>query len=115
LVCPDTSGGIDAAPVARQLGPALRDARETGDCAGGDDAAERHHAGRHASAVSGANGAGGMQLEWHTRGIDLEIEFTSPNHVLGLFEDQREGVCWEKDMASNIAPLHDVIASLSRQ
>jgi hypothetical protein len=57
---------------------------------------------------------GGIQLEWHTRGIDLEIEFLSPNHVQGLFEDQRESVSWEEDLASNIAPLHDAIARLSR-
>ncbi len=58
---------------------------------------------------------GGVQLEWHTRGIDLEIEFLSPSHVQGLFDDQREGISWEKDLASDIASLHDAIASLSRQ
>jgi hypothetical protein len=56
---------------------------------------------------------GGIQLEWHTRGIDLEVEFLTPSRIQGLFEDQREGVSWEKELSSDLAPLREAIANLS--
>ena len=57
---------------------------------------------------------GGIQFEWHTRGIDLEVEFLSSVRVRGLFEDLRNGDAWDEDLSVNLAPLTEAIASLSR-
>ena len=56
---------------------------------------------------------GGIQLEWHLRGIDLEIEIVTPTLIQGLFEDQRTGDAWEMEVSSNLQPLADAIATLS--
>lgn len=56
---------------------------------------------------------GGLQLEWHTRGVDLEIEFLSATRVCGLFEDQVTGACWEEDLTSNLWPLAAAISVLT--
>lgn len=39
---------------------------------------------------------GGVQLEWHTRGIDLEVEVCSPSRILASYEDQETGESWEE-------------------
>ena len=57
---------------------------------------------------------GGIQLEWHTRGIDLEVEFLSPERVLGIFEDLRNRTSWEEDLSNDLKPLVGAIVSLSR-
>jgi hypothetical protein len=61
---------------------------------------------------------GGVQLEWHTRGIDLEIETVSMNRILVLFEDADTGSEWEKeftvdDDGNDLALLADCVARLS--
>lgn len=38
---------------------------------------------------------GGVQLEWHTGGVDLEIEFVSATCIRGLFADCTDGATWE--------------------
>ncbi len=58
---------------------------------------------------------GGVQLEWHTSGVDLEIEVVSPTRLYGYFEDQRARATWEKDLTFDRGPLVEAIASLSRQ
>lgn len=58
---------------------------------------------------------GGLQFEWHLGGVDLEIEFLSATRVLGLFEDQVTGECWEKDLTSNRQPLVEAISALARR
>ena len=58
---------------------------------------------------------GGLQFEWHTGGADLEIEFLSATRVCGLFEDQVTGVCWEKDLTSDLGPLVEAISVLTRR
>ena len=58
---------------------------------------------------------GGVQLEWHTGEVDLEIEFVSPTRVYGYFEDHRERTAWELDLTSDLGPLIKAIATLSRQ
>jgi hypothetical protein len=57
---------------------------------------------------------GGVQLEWHTRGIDLEVEFVTPSQWHGLYEDQRTGAAWEADLTRDLKRLTDAIAALSR-
>ena len=58
---------------------------------------------------------GGLQLEWHCGGIDLEIEFLSATRVFGYFEDQLTGTVWEKDLAFDLQPLVDAISTLSQR
>jgi hypothetical protein len=57
---------------------------------------------------------GGVQLEWHVKGIDLEVEFLTPTDLHVIFEDQRTGTEWEADMPSDISRLAEVIALLLR-
>ena len=58
---------------------------------------------------------GGLQLEWHTRGVDLEVEFLSATRVCGLFEDTIDDTSWEEDLSSDLRPLVDAISRLSEQ
>lgn len=57
---------------------------------------------------------GGVQLEWHTRGLDLEVEILSPSRLHLYFEDQQTGATNEAEITGNWAPLTQAIASLSR-
>jgi hypothetical protein len=56
---------------------------------------------------------GGIQLEWHTRGVDLEVEIASPGSIHGYFEDHREKSSWEGELTFNLRPLYDALAKLS--
>jgi len=56
---------------------------------------------------------GGIQFEWHTRGIDMEIEFVSPTRIYSLFEDSATGTSWERDVSSDLHPLTAAISKLS--
>lgn len=58
---------------------------------------------------------GALQLEWHIGGIDLEVEFLSATRICGLFEDQRTGKAWEKDLSFDLRPLVDAISTLSQR
>jgi hypothetical protein len=55
---------------------------------------------------------GGVQLEWHTRGIDLEIEIQSPGRILVSYEDHRSGKEWEAELTSDLTRLSDAISEL---
>jgi len=57
---------------------------------------------------------GGLQLEWHACGADLEIEFFSATHVRGLFKDIDSGASWEKDLSFDLRPLTDAVKTLSQ-
>ena len=57
---------------------------------------------------------GGVQLEWHTRGVDLEVEILEPGRLRVSYEEQRGGTEWEAELTSNLAPLVEPIARLSR-
>ena len=57
---------------------------------------------------------GGVQLEWHTRGIDLEIETLSSHRRHVSFEDSATNDEWEGEIVSNLTPLIDYIGRLSR-
>ena len=41
---------------------------------------------------------GGVQLEWHRGGIDLEIEITSPHQAVAYFAQQETSEEWEDDL-----------------
>ena len=57
---------------------------------------------------------GSIQLEWHTRGIDLEIEIKSPGRLYVSYEDHRHGVEWEGELTSDLTRLSDFIVEFSR-
>ncbi len=48
---------------------------------------------------------GGIQLEWHRGGIDLEIEIESPPQMNVSFADEQEGTQEELTLSGNIRPL----------
>ncbi len=56
---------------------------------------------------------GGVQLEWHTRGIDLEIETLSLHRQHVSFEDPATKDEWEGEVVSDLARLVDCIRRLS--
>ena len=56
---------------------------------------------------------GGVQVEWHERGIDLEIETLSA-YTLGVsFEDSLTGTEWDREVDADLSPLTSCIADLS--
>jgi len=56
---------------------------------------------------------GGVQVEWHERGIDLEIETLSA-YTLGVsFEDSLTGTEWDREVDADLSPLISCIADLS--
>lgn len=59
---------------------------------------------------------GGLQVEWHVRGIDLEIATRSQNRFEVLFEDHQTGEDWEAEAglySSTIAGPLSLLASRS--
>jgi hypothetical protein len=57
---------------------------------------------------------GGVQLEWHTRGIDLEIEFCSPSRILASCEDQRTGEAWD-ERVFDFSRIRGVLREMARR
>lgn len=56
---------------------------------------------------------GGIQLEWHTKGIDLEIEVSPTGLYRASFEDSGRGLEWAGDVTSNLGPLREVLTRLA--
>jgi hypothetical protein len=56
---------------------------------------------------------GGVQVEWHRDGIDLEIEIESTSRINVYFEDARTGVSWEEGFTSDLHKLSSVVSMLS--
>jgi hypothetical protein len=56
---------------------------------------------------------GGIQLEWHTRGIDLEIEIppTGPPYV--SCQNRQDNTEWEGGLSTNLEQLRGVVSGLS--
>ena len=48
---------------------------------------------------------GGIQLEWHRAGADLEIEIESPARSRVFFEDEQTGEETELTLSDNLLPL----------
>jgi hypothetical protein len=57
---------------------------------------------------------GSIQIEWHTRGIDLEIEITVHGEVRVFYENSYENAETEFELGSNLNPLANLIAKVSR-
>lgn len=56
---------------------------------------------------------GGVQLEWHTGGIDLEIETLSKRRFLVSFEEAGTATEWERVIESDLSLIVDCIERLS--
>ena len=58
--------------------------------------------------------SGGIQLEWHVRGIDLEIDVRPTRRLFASFEDHRTREEWEAEITSDLRRLRDVLPRLMR-
>lgn len=58
---------------------------------------------------------GGVQLEWHTRGIDLEIEVSPLGGSSVCFHDRQDDAEWEGELRFNLSRLQGVVLRLSRR
>ena len=58
---------------------------------------------------------GGVQLEWHTHGIDLEIEILSPGRLFVYYEDHEQQTEWEGEITADLTRLSEVLFELSRR
>lgn len=59
---------------------------------------------------------GGVQIEWHMRGIDLEIRVESTSRIHVSFEDHQGVVAeWEGDLTSDLTRLDEFVSALSRR
>lgn len=58
--------------------------------------------------------SGGIQIEWHARGIDLEIQVESNGQRLrATIEDPKRGIEWSGDITSNLHPLGPALATIA--
>ena len=56
---------------------------------------------------------GGVQVEWHERGIDLEME-TLSTHILRVsFEDSASGTEWDREVSADLSLPMKCVALLS--
>jgi hypothetical protein len=59
--------------------------------------------------------SGGVQIEWHTRGIDLEIELQPNDRIFIIFEDLGSGEKWEQEASrSQLRQVKEAVRRLSR-
>jgi hypothetical protein len=59
--------------------------------------------------------AGHIQLEWHTKQIDLEVEVASPILLRVAFEDHQTGDEWEQDLMADLSRLDQAVAILTQR
>ena len=55
----------------------------------------------------------GVMIEWHTKGIDLEIEIERPGRLWVSFEDTRTEKEYEGHLTSNLSKLQNLIDELT--
>jgi hypothetical protein len=58
---------------------------------------------------------GGVQLEWHTHGIDLEVEVSPLGTSYANFYDRQNDAQWDGELRFNLSRLQDVVLRLSRR
>jgi hypothetical protein len=56
---------------------------------------------------------GGVQLEWHSRGIDFEIEVGPSGRFYAHYERRRDNIEWEGELDQNLEKLNEAIRFLS--
>jgi len=54
-----------------------------------------------------------IQIEWHTQGVDLEIEITPHEGIRLLYDNPQEDAEEEFELGLDLAPLADLIAKVS--
>jgi hypothetical protein len=59
--------------------------------------------------------SGGLQIEWHAGGIDLEVAIDHDGSVDLLFEDLESGDRSEQDLRGDLAPLWPFLALLAQR
>lgn len=57
---------------------------------------------------------GGIQFEWHTRGMDVEVEFLTPSRFRVYCENQGTGQSFESEISRDLTPLINAINAISR-
>lgn len=57
---------------------------------------------------------GGIQLEWHCNGADLEIVIASPSRIRASFEDLNSGDCIDTTLVGDLRPVQGFLQRLSR-
>ena len=55
---------------------------------------------------------GGIQIEWHTPSVELEIAIASPGRMSAVFENRATGEEWEHDFQSDLGKLVEAIGQL---
>ena len=58
---------------------------------------------------------GGVQIEWHAEGIDLEIETLPGFRFAAYFYDDLNEQEWERELASDWTPLAIAVTELTRR
>lgn len=56
---------------------------------------------------------GGLQLEWHTRGIDLEIDVSPTGRSYVSFRNRQDETEWEGELVFKLDQLQDAVLRLS--
>lgn len=56
---------------------------------------------------------GGLQFEWHTNNIDLELEITRPNQSHVWFEDHNSGEEYDRPISADLTALREPIDRLT--
>jgi hypothetical protein len=59
---------------------------------------------------------GGVQIEWHLPGVELELDFLSPGRLSVSFEPEQPGEGWERELTfRDLGPLQGAVAELSHR
>lgn len=56
---------------------------------------------------------GGVQVEWHQGGIDLELAFAADGRISLSYVDSHTGVEWDEDHLTDLAPVRETLAALT--
>ena len=58
---------------------------------------------------------GGLQIEWHTHGLDLEVEFEPTGHGHVTYENRDQGTEWEDELPHARGYLPDELVECLRE
>ena len=56
---------------------------------------------------------GGIQIEWHRDGMDIEIDVQSPSRLYVAFRDENTDEAWEQQISEDLNPLASLLARLA--
>ncbi len=59
--------------------------------------------------------SGGVQIEWHSEGIDFEVETVGPTELSVYFRDSATGLEWERDIDSDWSEITRVLDDMTRR